>query len=198
MTDRGDDDADEVPETALYGRRPLDQHQLNELALAYVGRFATTRTKLQRYLRRKLFERGWDGASAPDIDGLTEHFAGRGYVDDSAFAEAKARSLLRKGYGPRRVAESIRSAGVGDQDSGEALREAQEGKLDAALAFARRRRWGPYGTEVEAVAPATHQKRVAAFLRAGHDARLAQAILRIAPGGSVAHLEQGGSESMRE
>ena len=35
-------------------RPPLNSEKLNELALAYVGRFATTRAKLRSYLKRKV------------------------------------------------------------------------------------------------------------------------------------------------
>jgi regulatory protein len=38
---------------------PLDQAALQELALRYVGKYATTRAKLRAYLGRKLRERGW-------------------------------------------------------------------------------------------------------------------------------------------
>ena len=37
-------------------RPPLDGEKLKELALAYVGRFATTRSKLATYLARKVRE----------------------------------------------------------------------------------------------------------------------------------------------
>ena len=40
---------------------PLDEAGLNELALAYVARYATSRAKLLAYLARKLRERGWGG-----------------------------------------------------------------------------------------------------------------------------------------
>ena len=35
-------------------RKPLDRPQLRDMALAYVGRYATTRAKLASYLGRKL------------------------------------------------------------------------------------------------------------------------------------------------
>ena len=48
-------------------RRPLDPARLEELALAYVARFATSAAKLERYLPRKLRERGWDGRARRPI-----------------------------------------------------------------------------------------------------------------------------------
>lgn len=49
--------------------KPLDGDRLEELALHYVSRYATTKAKLVRYLDRKLHARGWDleasGANLP-------------------------------------------------------------------------------------------------------------------------------------
>ena len=81
---------------------PLDARALEQLALRYVERFATTRGKLAHYLARKIRERGWDGPPA-DPQAIAERMAGYGYVDDRAYAEAKARALTRRGYGARRV-----------------------------------------------------------------------------------------------
>ena len=68
---------------------PLDESRLNELALRYVGRFATTRAKLRSYLARKLRERGWGGEREPDVAAIAERFAAQGYIDDSSYALAK-------------------------------------------------------------------------------------------------------------
>ena len=40
---------------------------MQDLALRYVGKYATTRAKLAAYLARKLRERGWDGQREPDV-----------------------------------------------------------------------------------------------------------------------------------
>src|SRR6476620_10028626 len=96
---------------------PLDEGRLNELALRYVGRFATTRAKLRTYLARKVRERGWDGPRDPDFVAIAERFADQGYVDDSSFALAKSQSLTVRGYGKRRVIEALKAAGVEDEES---------------------------------------------------------------------------------
>src|SRR5215213_11410991 len=95
--------------------RPLDDRRLEELALRYVGRFATTRAKLRSYLARKLRERGWDGEREPDVAAIAERFADRGYVDDSSFALAKSQSLTARGYGKRRVLDVLKVAGVEEE-----------------------------------------------------------------------------------
>ena len=76
-------------QTSRKPRPPLTAAQLEEMALNYVGRFATSRSKLISYLGRKLRERGWEGASAPPIEELADRFVRLGYVDDRAFALSK-------------------------------------------------------------------------------------------------------------
>ncbi len=160
-------------------RPPLDPAKLNELALTYVGRFATTRAKLAAYLSRKLRERGWDSETEPDVDAIAERLASLGYIDDEAYALSKARSLAARGYGARRLNQSLRAAGIADED-GEAARElAEEEAIEAALRFARRRRIGPFAAEP--AEPAEREKALAAMIRAGHGFTLAKAILSLEP-----------------
>ena len=64
--------------------KPLDARRLNDLALHYVARFATSAAKLADYLRRKLRERGWEGEGEPDVAALTANFVAAGYIDDAA------------------------------------------------------------------------------------------------------------------
>ena len=159
---------------------PLDETKLNELMLAYVARFATSRAKLGAYLARKVRERGWSGAGQPPIELLVEKAARLGFVDDAAFALGKARALTARGYGARRVAQALHAAGVGESDGEAARGHAESEAAEAALRFARRRRLGPFG-ETPADAKA-REKQLAAMLRAGHPLRLAKTILNLAPG----------------
>lgn len=145
--------------------QPLDRARLEELALAYVARFATSAAKLERYLARKLHERGWDGEGGPDLAELVRRYAELGYVDDAAYARAKGGSLLRRGYGPRRVRQALAEAGI-DAVTREETRAGEAAERRAALALARKRGFGPFG----ATRPDRQQreKQLAAMLRAGH------------------------------
>lgn len=166
------------------GRRraltPLDPARLEELALRYVSRFATTQAKLQAYLKRKLRERGWEGQAEPDLERLSGRFVEFGYINDAAFARAKATALIGRGYGSGRVRQALTIAGVSVEDSTEAREVADDGAVDSALRFARRRRLGPFAAE--RLDPAAKQKALAAMLRAGHSFRLAKLVLDTPPG----------------
>ena len=161
---------------------PLDQAKLERLALRYVERFATTRGRLSDYLRRKIRERGWDGAPA-DVDALAERFAELGYVDDRAYAEAKATAMTRRGLGARRVADALRHARVEAEDLEAVTPEVEERAPESALAFAKRKRFGPFAAR----APDREllSKQLAAMARAGHGYDLSRRILQLPPGAEV-------------
>jgi len=160
-------------------RPPLDASALDRLALRYVERYATTRAKLAAYLARKIRERGWDGAPA-DPEAVAERMAALGYVDDRAFAEARAAAMGRRGLGARRVREALRFAGIEDEDR-DALGPALEADATrAALTFARRRRIGPYARD--AAERDLRERQIGAMVRAGHSPALARRIANMLPG----------------
>lgn len=165
------------------GPPPLDQARLEAMGLAYVARFATTQGKLRAYLQRKLAERGWDGEGAPAIEALVGRYVELGYIDDAAWARMKAGSLLRRGYGARRVGEALGHAGV-DEDLRAEVRPAEAEEFRAALVLARRRRFGPFS--LEPLDRPRRDKQVAAMLRAGHPLDI---VRRIVESGDADALE---------
>jgi regulatory protein len=170
--------------------RPLDPAKLQELALAYVGRFATSEARLARYLGRKLFERGWDGAgpASDAVAAAVAKCAALGFVDDAAFAAQRGGALGRRGLGERRLRAQLGVDGIKPDIAAPVLDSAREDRLTTALAFARRRRLGPYGGGMPAD-PKARDKLLGAFLRAGHDSATARRILAIAPGDEAALAE---------
>lgn len=162
---------------------PLDQPALRDLALSYVARYATTRAKLERYLARKTTERGWadpDMSSDAARADIAQRMADLGYVDDAAFARMRGEALTRRGLGARRLSLQLAVDGIGADDAAPVIDAARDAALDAALAFARRRRLGPFAREAVSD-PALFQRQLAALLRAGHDASLARRVLRLGP-----------------
>lgn len=162
---------------------PLDPSSLERLALRYVERYATTRGRLTDYLRRKLRERGWSGESRPDPESLSERMAELGYVNDRLYAESKAGAMARRGLGRRRVGEALRHSGIAGEDAEHVAGMIEADAVPSALAFARRKRIGPYATE-QAERP-LQEKQLGAMLRAGHAFDLSRSIVRMAPGEDV-------------
>jgi regulatory protein len=159
---------------------PLNGEGLERLAVNYAGRYAVTRAKLKAYLARKLRERGWHGEGEPALDVLVERFAQLGYVNDAAFATARAESLSRRGYGARRVETALKIAGIEEADGAAAREHAATEAWNAALRFAERRRIGPFAETYEE--RPQREKKLAAMLRAGHPLGLARKIVASRPG----------------
>lgn len=159
---------------------PLDEDALRDMALRYVGRFATSRAKLRDYLARKIRERGWAGDRPADVDDLVERFATFGYVDDASYALLKSAALGRRGFGARRVADTLRAAGIGEKDRAQADAQVDADRWAAADRFARRKRIGPYAAQTPD--EKQREKHIAAFLRAGHGYATARKWVDALPG----------------
>ena len=153
---------------------PFGAESLEEAALSYVARYATTQAKLERYLSRKLRERGWGEEGEPPVGAIAGRMVEAGYVDDAAFAQARSGSLLRRGYGARRIDQALFQAGVGEAVSQDVAPGEGEARR-AALILARRRGFGPFGREP--LDEKRREKQIAAMLRAGHSFAAARAII---------------------
>jgi regulatory protein len=156
---------------------PLNAERLRGLALAYVGRYATSCARLAAYLNRKITERGWVDESIPPVAELVTQFQSLGYVDDEAFAKTRGESLLRRGYGPNRLKLSLRVSGIGTDIIDRTANVDDEDAMAAAMVFARRKRIGPYARDPET--QDNRQKMIAALLRAGHSYEVSRKILAL-------------------
>ena len=177
---------------------PLNALRLKDLALHYVSRYATTRHKLATYLRRKVRERGWEGApeggddsveagaEGPEsaISSILEMVERVGAVNDGMFAEGRTRALSRRGMGANRIRQALAGAGIDRGVADEALSDLDA--LEAAVAFLRRRHLGPFGAG-KPLDQDTRRKAFAAMMRAGHGPDLSARLLRLS---SEEELEQ--------
>lgn len=168
-------------------RKPLGAAKLDELALAYVARFATSRAKLLRYLSRKIRESEWtderDAMAA--CEAVADRMEALRFLDDRQYAAMRAGAMTRRGLGLRRVKAQLFVDGIADADSGEAIAEAGQRAVAAAIGFARRRRFGPFAVR-SIDDPKDRERQVAAFARAGHDLALARRILAVPLGDEAA------------
>src|SRR6266550_1911016 len=145
-----------VAGAAAYCRRDMAETEgsaigpavLENWALGYLERFASSAENLRRVLQRRVRRRTSDTETvqrtAALIDELVERYRKSGIIDDAAYAAARARGRLARGEPLRRVAAGLAAKGVAAEDRAaalDALREtAPDPDLAAACAFARRRR----------------------------------------------------------
>lgn len=158
---------------------PLDEMTLHNMALSYVGRYATTRARLARYLDRKTRERGWVHQSPPPISEIVARFCALGYVNDESFAQSRASVLSGRGYGEGRIKMSLFAAGIDSILAEEASHLDPEAAYQSALAYARRKHIGPFAHDP--ASPEKKRKIMAAMLRAGHSFDLVRTILASDP-----------------
>lgn len=134
--------------------RRVTAQYLENAALHYLQRFASSSASLRRVLMRKV-ERsaqahGTDPAEgARWVEDLIARYLRSGLLNDTAYAEMRAASLHRRGASTRAIREKLSAKGIGRDEADRALEsldEEVEGDLNltAALALARRRRLGPY------------------------------------------------------
>lgn len=160
---------------------------MQELALRYVGKYATTRAKLRTYLARKIRERGWEGEREAKLDELVDRFADLGYIDDAGYALGQSRSLSARGYGKQRLTQKLRVAGVNEGDSADANAYADKEAVNAALRYAQRRRIGPFA--IDTPDRLQRERWIGSMIRAGHSFGLARAVAALDPAQDI-DLEQ--------
>ncbi|MBX9795260.1 MAG: RecX family transcriptional regulator [Sphingomonas sp.] len=152
----------------------MDAAALEQLALHYVARYATSRARLIRYLNDKVRARDWQGPPA-DPQAIADRFVALGYIDDIAFGRARANAMRQRGLGTRRIAGALIAAGIDRDGLADIARADDAAARQAALVFARRRRLGPYAPE--RVGPDDRRRHIVALVRAGHDYDLAREIV---------------------
>jgi regulatory protein len=173
----------------------IDPALIENWALSYLGRFASSAENLRRVLRRRArrrFGAETAGAAEPLIEALIARYLGSGLLDDAAYAAARARARLSRGEPLRRIAAGLAAKGVAAEERARALRSLREDggdpDLAAACAFARRRKLGPFRRDPGA--PLDRERALAAFARAGFARRIAEAVLACPDPEAVAALLQ--------
>jgi regulatory protein len=168
--------------------KPVTRDRLEKAAAAYVARYDTSSARLRAVLMRRVFKARRDnGPIVADveavIDGIVTRYGNAGIVDDARYAERKAGSLHRRGVSTRHIREKLKLAGIEHESARRALDAAREElaigaadmDLHAALAFARRRRLGPYRAIEER--RERRAKDLAALGRAGFDLDVARRVI---------------------
>jgi regulatory protein len=166
---------------------------LENAALSYLGRYASSSANLRRVLLRR-FTRTGEPPTADDrkmIEDIVARYLTSGLLDDRAYAAQQAASLHRRGTSRHAVRGRLAQKGVDAELIDAALGPLEEagGELAAAAALARRRRLGPYrpaGKRAE-----LRQRDLAALARAGFNLAIARKVLAARDPEALLRLVQG-------
>ncbi len=168
-----------------YTPRKITQQRLANIALHHLDRYASSAENLRRVLERRVYKaaphhddldvdeaKGW-------IDTLIRRYVDSGLLDDRAYAETRARSLMSRGNSERMIRVKLYEKGVDADTIDVALaaleQDAQDPELFAAVKLARRRRLGPFGDE--STRTANRDKHLAAMARAGFSYDMARRVV---------------------
>jgi len=166
---------------------------LENQALFYLSRYASSESGLRRVLENKLRRAAMQNpAFANDdalqnqlhavIDVIVEKHKKTGALDDAAFAEMKTANWRRAGRSARAIRLRLGKNGVARDLVDQALDQSAEGEnaedaeLKAALALAKRRRLGPF-RQKSSDDPDRKRKDLAALARAGFSLDVARKVL---------------------
>ena len=159
----------------------MTETALNNAALFYLSRFASSSGNLRRVLMRKVTRSaahyGDDPAPfKPVVDALVAKYTANGAINDTLYAESQARSLRRRGGSARVIVQKLSAKGVPAEIVAETASGLSEdgGDAAAALRLAKRRRLGPFRT---ANRTENRQKDMAALGRAGFEYQVAAKIV---------------------
>lgn len=159
--------------------RKVSPAYLQRAALAYLERYASSSENLRRVLRRKVDKRcrlrGEDPAEFQDmIDEVVAKSLRTGLVDDTRYAEARVATLRRRGGSARAIQAKLSAKGVDRSTIAAALENEEGDEEQAARAFARRRKLGPYRPGERAP---YRDKDMAALARAGFRFDVARGVI---------------------
>jgi regulatory protein len=173
-----------VPPSSPQNLPPPDEATLHDAALAYLARYAATRAGLLAVLLRRIdrWARGVEDRDAAREQvavcrlaaiAVVERLVAAGAVDDAAFAESRARSLVQSGRSRRAVTARLAAKGVASELAAAAAPDDADTELAAALVLARKRRIGPFQTREDG----DRQRDLGVFARAGFPRAVAQRAL---------------------
>jgi len=171
------------------GPRKATPKHLENAALHYLGRFASSAENLKRVLMRKVQRSARHHGTDADegraaVERLVERFQRAGLVDDAVYAAARAATLHRRGASARLIAAKLREKGVAAEIVESALATLGAGadaELVAAVTLARRRRLGPFAGKLRSKdrmrAQNDREKALAALARAGFSYDVARRVI---------------------
>jgi regulatory protein len=179
-------------------KRKLTAASLENAALHYLGRFASSSTNLRRILLRKVARAAPsdDPAEGPRlVEELIARYLRNGLLDDRAYAAQAAASLARRGTSRFSIAGRLQQKGVPAalvKETLDALAAGGSSEIAAACALVRRRRLGPYRAGPNS--PESRRKDLASLARAGFGLDVARRVLEVPDIDALEALMRGENE----
>lgn len=165
--------------------RPLNAERMQRSALHYLQRYPATTESLRRVLNRRIrksvaLHDSDEGELIEAREELLRRLQEAGYLDDARYVAARVDELHRRGTSSRGIAAKLRAKGAPPELVDAALATLRESEPDAeltsAIAYARRRRIGPFHRDPER-RQERHDKDLAALARQGFSYGVARRVI---------------------
>jgi len=170
----------------------LTSELLYKRALHYLERYAASSAGLRAVLQRSIKRHERRGEEIPAqagqwIENVISKLQQAGYLNDKAFAETKLVSLRRAGNSTQKIRQKLMLKGVESGLMDEVLAADESNDRQAAIAFARRRRLGPFATTRR---DELRDKHLAALARAGFALSLARQIINAPDADTLLEMDE--------
>lgn len=153
----------------------------------YLARYATTEAGLRQVLRRRIDLWAHQATGRDDIServatakaavaGIVARMVELGLLNDTAFAEMRARGLALSGRSRRAITTRLMAKGIDPERARAVLPEGEQSELVSALILARKRRIGPFRK-----AEPNRDKELGVLARAGFPRDVALRALAMEP-----------------
>lgn len=188
-----DQDPSQIPDDSATrrrrGPRKATPEHLRNAALHYLERFASSEDNLRRVLMRKVrrsaHHHGTDTAEGEAaVEDIIRRFRETGLLDDTQYAEARARSLRDRGQSARSIRFKLIEKGIAAAEAEQAIgaidgADSSGAEREAAVRYARKRRLGPFADPARRAE--RREKDLAAMARAGFSFDTAQEVVDADP-----------------
>ena len=162
--------------------KKITPQRLRNIALYYLKRFETSKANLRAVLKRRIdsycrADKEFNKQEAYDwVEKILDEFVKMKYVDDKRFAEIKIRGYIAAGKSPRYILNKLKEKGIDDVMAVHMLGEQEYDPFEAALKLARKKKIGPYCTDLSQRRE-RRSKDLAVLVRAGFDYDVAVKVL---------------------
>ena len=167
--------------------------RLENKALSYLARFASSeanlRQVLSRFGRRKCWPKDADPALEDKfliqlnqaIDALVSRYSKLGYVDYAAYAHGRARGMRVRGTSGKKISQYLLAKGVEEEVINQTMDDddigSHDAEAEAAKTYARRRKLGQYASPHSRSKANWEHRHLASMVRAGFGFNVSKLVL---------------------
>ena len=163
--------------------RKLSKTYLENAALHYLGRYASTAANLRRVMRRKIQRSAKAHEQNPEefliiLEDMIERYVRSGLINDESFARARTDSLRRSGASRKTIAVKLQIKGVERAMVDTVAKGTEEDEMTAARVFARKKQLGPHRKKKVQDVRKEDAKDIAKMARAGYSYDIIRTVLK--------------------